>query len=214
MAKRGKVLISRESIPAWLLVSWAILVFILEWIGNYDTVMGHIGQMKLMFNFLATPIGGAVLMVIGFLWLGWLVLRHPPVPATGPHTVAVFTQLRVLERFYISLAGMKDHARMLKDMAELGRPQFTGFIDLGIALEKVRNELIDLAPTVFPSSTALDFKDKAPLPEGSLGISDDRVPIQIEELMQKVRSHWSRYAEEAGIAPMKFGEKPVVKITP
>ena len=198
-------------------LKWAVGA---AWLAYGPRMLSAIGQRRFGLTGGTALAWGIVLALvrpfIGLFLVDWWradrvrtsVLEHGPSAAS---------RLRLLERFYITLASLKLHASQLKAVQGVGGNYHTmGFIDLGIAVEHLRNELIDLSPSVFPNSVALEFKQQGmPHPDRPIdGLSDNWVPKKIDELMDKVHHQWSRYAEECGIAPLKFREKPLVKLTP
>ena len=84
----------------------------------------------------------------------------------------------------------------------------SAYITLGIGVDKMRAELINLSPRLFTTSDALDFREKEPpVPPGTLvdeglDLSDTRVPREIDHLMKTVLKLWGRYGEAAGISPL------------
>jgi hypothetical protein len=84
-------------------------------------------------------------------------------------------------------------------------------MDYERALDKIRVELVNLSPDLFPVAVALDFQKKESGKNGDIDPSV-RVPQAIQDLMKTVERHWSHFAEQAGITPLQFRENPVVKL--
>lgn len=143
--------------------------------------------------------GGLLALLVTFL----LWNRGSPVGAQQP------TPVRTLERYYLALSSLREHADRLTKLRELGgSPSSVAFVQLGLAVKKIRKELVDMSPHVFTTSEALDFSEIPP----EQGLSEERVPNEIEHLRRKVLDHWGKRSEALGITPLKFGETPIVKL--
>lgn len=117
--------------------------------------------------------------------------------------------VRILERFYLALAHLRADIQRIKTLQELGgTPSATAYTTLGLAVGKIRKELVDLSPSIFTTSEALDFSQSVE----HAGLSDEWVPKDVDLLMKSVLTHWGRRAEAAGITPLKFKDSPVVKL--
>lgn len=71
MRKRINRLRSKPAIIGW----GSFAVFIWKILENLDTLKGVVENMNAVWNFLSTPIGMLVLLLVGFVILGYLVLR-------------------------------------------------------------------------------------------------------------------------------------------
>ncbi len=78
------------------------------------------------------------------------------------------------------------------------------------AVEKVRKELINLSPRVWPMATAIEFQ-KPPAPTTYVDVKV-RLPETIDALMKKVLRQWHAYSEQVGITPLRFGNATIVKL--
>jgi hypothetical protein len=122
--------------------------------------------------------------------------------------------IRVLERHYLALASLKEHVGRMKRLEAAGGEVSAGaYIDTGLALEKMRKELVNLSPEILTTSEAFDFREKPPEENGLAGLSEQRVPREIDHLMTTILRHWGRRGEAVGITPLKFKETPIVKLT-
>jgi hypothetical protein len=199
MANRWTRVISRAAIPGWILAFWRPIYQAINAASNLDWVRQHMSPVL-------SAYGYWIALACGLLWLGYLVTR--------PESASPVAQspLRVLERYCVSLAGLKDHVdRVLWLAKETEKPADLGhMMEIESALGKIRAELINQSPSLFPTSVALEFQ-KAPDKDGYTDVRD-RLPKAIDELMKVVHRQWGKYAEQKGIAPMRFRESPVVKL--
>jgi hypothetical protein len=123
------------------------------------------------------------------------------------------TPIRVLERHYMALATLRKHVDILNKQKEVGGTiSASAFIDLDLALKKMRKELVDLSPQVFTTSEALDFRETVWSDPETLALSDDRVPKEIDHLMATILDHWRRRGEAVGITPLKYKAATIVKL--
>ena len=129
--------------------------------------------------------------------------------AAYSHQIPKPTALRVLERYYVSLAGLRDEIDQRVWLAkETGKD--TGLMQIETVVEKIRAELMNMAPDIIPVATALDFQ-KPPATIDYIDVSE-RLPNRVDQLLKKIHSHWSHYAEKSGIEPMRFADTPLVKL--
>ncbi len=116
------------------------------------------------------------------------------------------TPVRALERYYLALSSLQEHVgHMLTIEAASAR-----FYDVEQAVEKVRRELINLAPGLLPMSAAMEFQ-KPPAPTTYVD-AKVRLPAAIDALMKKVLRQWHFYSEQVGITPLRFGNATIVKL--
>ncbi|MGH9237985.1 MAG: hypothetical protein ACRD3G_08080 [Vicinamibacterales bacterium] len=152
-------------------------------------------------------------------WPRWKAAWYAFTRTTPMAKAEGLSRLRVLERHYLSLALLKEDGERLKRLERAGGSDSgSAFVTMGIALDQMRSELINLAPQLFTTSDALDIREKEPpTPPGVLvseepDLADDRVPREIDHLMKTVLRLWRRYGEVAGVTPLRFKEKPIVKM--
>ena len=114
----------------------------------------------------------------------------------------------------MALASLREHLDRLLRLEQLRdepSESDTHFYTVEIALEKMRTELINLAPGVLPVATAFEFQKVPGSAEGYVDVKV-RLPKAIDELMSSVRRHWQRQAESVGISPLKFAATPIVRM--
>jgi hypothetical protein len=147
------------------------------------------------------------------------ILRLLSAKRSGTTPQRALTPLRVLERHYLALATLRDHVGRLRRQKEAGGTlSASACITIGLAVDKIRAELINMSPQLFTTSDALDFREKEPpIPPGTLVseepyLADTRVPRELDHLMKTLLRLWQGYGEAAGIAPLRFDDSPIVKL--
>lgn len=94
-------------------------------------------------------------------------------------------QLRVLERYYMHLAHMQEDVQR----AITFEMDDSHFISKEVAVDKLRGELINLAPALLTTATAMDLRK----PDLQWTEVKKRLPDEINRLMKVVRHKWHVY---------------------
>jgi hypothetical protein len=97
----------------------------------------------------------------------------------------------ILASYYMQLTLLKEQVDQMIRIERLSddEPVNLNYHPLEVRLDKLRRELMNLSPSVFPTATAFDFRP------ASIQSSDvkQRLPAAINYLMQHVLRHWHKY---------------------
>lgn len=94
-------------------------------------------------------------------------------------------QLRFLERYYMRLSLLQEEV----DMALKVEMDDSHFIKQEISVDRLRGDLINLAPSVLTTATAMDLRK----PDLQWTEAKKRLPEEIERLLKVVRHKWQAY---------------------
>jgi hypothetical protein len=188
---------------AWAFVKGIFVPATTSGIATYLAMLEHIHVWQVFLVALYGFAGGTLLA------LAWK--RARPLESTGGISRQP-TTIRALERYYVSLASLREHVRRLRKFAELGGT-LTGIADISLAVDKIRNELMNLAPSLLTTSDAIGLQAKPSDPNAEYVPQEERVSKAIDELMTGVLRLWGRYGEPKGITPLHFRENPIVKLS-
>lgn len=187
---------------------YAVLRYVAPWLvpsgtAGVSTYLVMLEHARLWLVFLVAIYGfaGGLLVVFAARKTG-LTSRPRSVSAT-------LTPIRILERFYLALASLRDHVEHLQTLEKLGgTSSASAFIDVGLVLRKIRTQLVNMSPEIFTTSEAMDFRETGFTDPHAL--SEVTVPYEIEHLMKTIHSHWSRHGERVAITPLRFKGSPIV----
>ncbi|MDO8680626.1 MAG: hypothetical protein Q7R30_19080 [Acidobacteriota bacterium] len=100
--------------------------------------------------------------------------------------------LRALEWYYLRLALERDEVHLLVSLTDLQAdpnfPEPKHFYNIEYRVERIRTELINLSPSLFPVSVTLEFQ-KPSITKIEL---KERVPSLVDGLMKAVLSEWQK----------------------